>query len=218
MVATLSIPFKIIKAISLFAATNDIRYYLNGVAICRISDNQLFIVATNGYVMGLYNYSADNCGIEFDAVFNSVKSTVGVNENMPCAIIPIGAIPKKVNKYENVIIENYHGMYMVNGVRIDVLSNTGSFPDFRRLCDSSEPSGVVAQFNPDYLKLFEKAKTILSGNSRLGCFVGHNGEAIAHVAIAEDTNFIGLIKPIRVDYKPKFIKPWAIFNGAANGK
>jgi hypothetical protein len=218
MAVTLSIPFNIIKAISLFAAANDIRYYLNGVAICRISDNQLFIVATNGYVMGIYNYDADNCGIEFNAVFDRVKTTVGMNENMPCAIIPIGAIPRKDRENEGVIFENYHGMHMVNGVRTRMIEDAGSFPDFRRLYDNVEPSGVVAQFNPDYLKLFEKAKTILSGNSRLGCFIGHNGEDIAHVAIAADANFIGLIKPIRVDYKPKFIKPWLIVNGAADGK
>jgi len=219
MSAKLSIPFKIIEAISLFAATNDVRQYINGVAICRISDNQLFIVATNGHVMGVYNYCADNCGVEFDIVFDGVKTTVGMNENMPCAIIPIGAIPKKLKKNEDVIIENYHGMHMVNGVRVDVISRAGSFPDFTRAWGSTEPSGAVGQFNPNYLRLFQKVKVILDRDSDGGCIIGHNGEDAAHVHITADDNFVGLIKPIRqFGYKPKFIKPWLIVNGAADGK
>ena len=54
----MQIPYKALKAISLFAPKNDIRYCLNGVLLDSTGD-EVRLVATDGHCLALYRLVAE---------------------------------------------------------------------------------------------------------------------------------------------------------------
>lgn len=200
-----SILKKELKAISRFAATKDIRYYLQGVHIVQ-NARGTYMEATNGHMLGRLLVLA---------------------EPMPSAetILPLDAIKTLCGSSKNGD-EWLH--FDVDGVKINVISgnNTytfqavdGTFPDCDRVTPSvlnsedEKPSG----FNPEYLMAFHQAACDIK-NTRKGAdptiSLLQRGDKSAIVNIGVD-NFVGVLMPMRDGtgasipewcYKPKTIE------------
>lgn len=178
----ITIPLCYLQAIRLFATKNDVRYYLNGVAILRGH-----VVATNGHYMGAIRHTGD------DALHQ--------------IIIPNEAIDFYVKKagrstVKDVTIQwDERKAVLTNGNASEYFEPIeGVFPQFERvLCSHTEALGNP-QFQWHYTAIFEKAAEILGATRKqeFKAFVLPNGdEGCARVLIPVCPSFEGALMPIR---------------------
>ena len=200
-----SILKKELKAISRFAATKDIRYYLVGIHIVQ-NNRGTYLEATNGHMLG-----------------RLLVQDTPMPENS--VTLPLDAVKTLCGTAKNGD-EWLH--FEVDGVKISVISGNstytfqaveGNFPD----CDRVVPlvlkkeDEAPATFNPEYLMAFQQAASDIK-NSRKGAdptiSILHRGANSALVNIGVD-NFIGVIMPMREHatasvpewcYKPKQVQ------------
>jgi hypothetical protein len=93
-------------------------------------------------------------------------------------------------------------MIVISPTRIGDLSCqpvNGTFPDWRRVIASREPSGVVAQFNPSYVADMGKIGTLLTGNrsGNLAHF-HHNGDGPCGVTFPGCDDAFAVLMPVRL--------------------
>lgn len=200
-----SILKKELKAVSRFAATKDIRYYLVGIHIVQ-NNRGTYLEATNGHMLG-----------------RLLVLDTPMPENS--TILPLDAVKTLCGTAKNGD-EWLH--FEVDGVKISVISGNstytfqaveGNFPDCDRVVplvlkkENEAPSG----FNPEYLMAFQQAASDIK-NSRKGAdptiSLVQRGNMSAIVNIGVD-NFIGVIMPMRDGigasvpewcYKPKQVQ------------
>ncbi len=145
------LPLVLLKAALICASKNDIRFYLNGVAI-----DQGHIVATDGHRM-------------FYAPLESIKE-------MPQVIIPRDAIEFLVKKAagvgkknpEEVIvkveIDGTQGKLIVREYQENFRPIDGKFPEWKRLIPKSamqKYEGQTLMFNWQYMADFQKIAKLL---------------------------------------------------------
>lgn len=182
-----SILRKELKAISRFAATKDIRYYLCGVHV--VQDNRgTYMEATNGHMLGR---------MLIEATPREAAQITISND----AIKTLAGTAKNGNEWLHFTVE---------GVKIQVLTGNdtytfqgvdGNFPDCDRVIplvlkkEDEAPSG----FNPEYLMAFQLAAQDIK-NTRKGAIpslsILQRGNQSALVNIGVD-NFIGVVMPLR---------------------
>ena len=167
-----------LRALTVLAAKDDIRYYLNGVLI-EYSPTTTRVVATNGHVMGIYNDAQEN-------------------EGSGSFIIPRSALDllKPANKLDQVCITREGtgagSISVIGGASVNFTAVDGKFPDYVRVIPD-KVTGEVAQFNPDYIADFKKAYKLLGAKT---FHIHHNGHGGAIVDFARD-DFLGIIMPLR---------------------
>jgi len=167
-----------LRALTVLAAKDDIRYYLNGVLI-EYSPTITRIVATNGHVMGVYNDTQENEG------FGSF-------------IIPRSALDllKPANKLDQVCITREGtgsgSISVIGGASVNFTPVDGKFPDYVRVIPD-KVTGEVAQFNPDYIADFKKVYKLLGAKT---FHIHHNGHGGA-VMDFDLANFLGVMMPLR---------------------
>lgn len=188
----LTIPRDIARALVLFAAKQDIRYYLNGVYVEKHA-NTARLVTTDGHRLCVASVTP----AEGDTGHGS-------------AIIP--------REFFDAVKRGKHGFALVLEVQEsggatgahdgnpfvlrdfdarDSMGKTieGRFPDWSKVTPA-KVSGEPAHFNPDYLADFKKAAEILGDKS--GCFpFGYNGGSAAIAQLRSDV--IGVLMPMRGD-------------------
>lgn len=192
------VPLNVLKAIRVFAATKDIRFYLNGVYL-EIGKDESRVCATDGHMLGMYRIR-------------------NIEEQEPCsAIIPNDIIDRVKGKdTDRVSFKIEKGNNKVSMLHFQKTgSNTGTlvfdaidgvFPDMRRVIPS-EITGETAYFNPLLLSRVFKAAEILKGKNAFP-LIGMNGECGSGVIDMNDENFMGVIMPYRED-RQATIKTWA---------
>jgi hypothetical protein len=183
-----SILKKELKAISRFAATKDLRYYLVGVHIVQ-NARGTYLEATNGHMMG---------------------RLLVMNEPMPEAsiILPLDAVKTLCGTAKNGDGGWLH--FETEGVKISVIDglNTytfqaveGTFPDCDRVVplvlkkEDESPSG----YNPEYLMAFQQAANDIKGTRKgasptISLIQRGNSSGIVNIGV---DNFIGIIMPMR---------------------
>lgn len=148
-------------AINLFAADQDVRYYLCGVYIEPHPEKGAIIVATNGHVMGMIHDPDGFCAqpiIVGDISKQLISACVskGVIKGLPPTGLYItdgGAIVEYGDVQEKAI--EPFGKTVMHLSRIQIVD--GKFPDWRRVIPKkTEPSGEVMVAQAQYLSLFEK--------------------------------------------------------------
>jgi len=151
-----------LKALLLFAAKKDIRYYINGVHF-ESGANGTLAVATNGHCLAvarLDREAAENISFtvpreHLDNVVKGAKGAIDIN---------------KVNDTQCTLNSS-------NG-QITVPLCDGKFPDWRRVV-SAKQTGERAYFHPDYSALVNKAGQMAS--SRLLPYViQQNGSSVGY--------------------------------------
>lgn len=181
----ITIDRKALKAVSLFAAKKEIRYYLCGVYV-ESTPLETRLIATDGHTMGAHRSEAK-----------------GDNEGVFSGIIPldiVAAILKWKSPVRNDDIPVTLTVSDNGEIRADYCGNSllfkcvdGKFPDYRRAVPS-ELSGEKAFFNPDYLIRIRDASKVLGA----GFAFGYNGDSAALATIGE--NMVAVIMPLRTEY------------------
>jgi hypothetical protein len=184
-----SILRKQLKAMSRLAATNDLRYYLNGLHVVQ-NNRGTYIEATNGHMLG--RLLIDETPIE-----------------NPCSVIlPLESV-KSLAATGKKGKENL--CFTVDGVKVSVITSTsetmifqaleGTFPDCDRVVPTvTSDSGLEpSTYNPEYIQAFADCANDLRGHKANGITVQikQRGNDSGIVNIDSDSLFVGIIMPMR---------------------
>lgn len=184
-----SILRKQLKAMSRLAATNDLRYYLNGLHVVQ-NNRGTYIEATNGHILGRL----------------LIDETPVAN---PCSVIlPLESV-KSLAATGKKGKENL--CFTVDGVKITVITAMsesmifqaleGTFPDCDRVVPTvTSDSGIEpSTYNPEYIQAFYDCANDLRGHKAKGITVQikQRGNDSGIVNIDSDPLFVGIIMPMR---------------------
>ena len=183
---------KALKAAAVCSARKDIRYYLNGVNVSFMPDNDKWwavYAATEGHIL-----------------FTG-KAPCNKDEGLPpeSLIIPFDVV-KNACKGSNrtldgiFLVTRDNGQYQLGDVVFTPID--GKFPDYTRVIPQTL-SGVVAQFNPYLLAQGQNALQTWQDNSRLTCGIQHNGDSAGVMGDLSDA--VVVVMPMRYsfdEYKP----------------
>lgn len=181
----ITIDRKALKAVSLFAAKKDIRYYLQGVLV-ESTPLETRLIGCDGHTLGVHRSAAK-----------------GDNEGVFTGIIPLDIVAAILKFKSPVKNDNIPVTLTVsdNGeIRADYCGNSllfkcvdGKFPDYRRVVPT-EISGEKAFFNPDYLLRIRDASKVIG----VAFAFGYNGNSAALATIGE--SMVAVIMPLRTEY------------------
>jgi DNA polymerase-3 subunit beta len=166
------LPMNSLKAMSVLASKQDIRYYLNGVLV-ESNKSYTRMVATDGHLMGIYQIS--------ETAHNDEEFSI---------IVP-NEIIAKLDKRDNFLsCEN--GKWSIDGMAFTPVD--GKFPDYMRVLPTKPATGESAQFNPELITRFAKCSKLLNGTKNP--VIAHNGGSSALVDLGLD-RFVGVVMPMR---------------------
>lgn len=179
-----SIYRKELKAISRFAATKDIRFYLMGVCVTQ-NQRGTVIEATNGHMMGRLRVSAEP------------KPEARV-------IIQASDIAKLKGTKKNA---NDWLHFTVDGLKIEVITPDATmtfqaledrFPNTDRVTPLvlKDEDVKPSHFNPEYLMSFMQASEDITGKKQFPRII-QRGEESALVLLPLVDDFVGVLMPIR---------------------
>lgn len=177
------IPKNSLKAMSLLASKQDIRYYLNGVLVESNSEHTR-LVATDGHLLGVFQ-----------------TSETAHNDEAFSIIIPNEIIAKLDKKDNFLCCED--GKWNIDGISFAPVD--GKFPDYMRVLPVKPASGETAQFNHEFITRFAKCSKLLNGTKYP--VIAHNGSSSALVDLGLD-RFIGVVMPMRNEVKIKETPEW----------
>lgn len=167
-----------LKSVSLAAAKNDIRYYLNGVMV---RNGEL--AATNGHMLLLIKSESIKSDGEYIIDNHTLKMIVTSHKGI-----------KGANRVE--VIDS---MTTTGSSKISINPVDGKFPNIHRVIPQ-EPSGEIAHFNYEYLLACQKANKEFLDRDNVYIKLQHNGQSGAKFE-SEDENddkLIGVVMPLRV--------------------
>ena len=167
------LPMNSLKAMSVLASKQDIRYYLNGVLV-ESNKSYTRMVATDGHLLGIYQ----------------IKETAHNDEEF--SIIIPNEIIAKLDKKDNFLSTNEHGNWSIDGIAFTPVD--GKFPDYMRVMPSAPATGESAQFNHELIARFAKCSKLLNANKTP--VIAHNGGSSALVDLGLD-RFVGVVMPMR---------------------
>ncbi len=197
MNATIQLDAAKLRAVSLFSATKDIRYYLNGVYV-EASATETRVAATDGHVLAV---------VRSDEV-NGMAACPEISLIVPGAVIASALkLLEKDDKHLSLFLDDGKWTMVANGARLPFEPIDGKFPDYRRVIPTKEPEGIAAQFNPELLMRFKKAAKALG--AKFSPIVHHDiPEHSALVTIPSFPDFAGVIMPLRTDKADMFRPSW----------
>lgn len=179
------IPVKYLNAARQFAATKDIRTYLNGVYV-----EHDRLVGCDGVICGVFR----------------LPEPVPFKVLLPNTLLDRLKIPKQITTVtlsveDSKIIISYAGAQVTE--EVDELH----YPDYRRVMPKSV-TGEAAQFDINLLNRINKAAEALHGKSATSRVrIAHNGQTPALIHLA-DENFTGCIAPLRDPDAPSETPDW----------
>lgn len=157
---TTSIEISTIKALLLFAAKKDMRFYLNGLHIEQ-SANGTFAVASNGHAIAIARIDSEAhepASITIDRQYiDGLKSSYAVFfEQLEGGMVKLGVV----------------------GTSITVPILDAKYPDWRRVV-SAKQTGEQAYFDPDHAALVNKAGQTIR-KSKVPYIIQQNGNSVGY--------------------------------------
>ena len=187
-------------ALKVIAPTNDVRYYLNGIAL-EVFKREARLVATDGARVLVHRLDQGHEDLAEPikiiipiALLASIKKK-GVVE------IVIGDAEKDTEVRDVTVTQL--------GVAFSGRTIDGRFPDWRRVIPAGEPSGQPAQFNAEYLGDLAKVYKLLYPGKTPRVTIAHNGMDTALFDLERD-DYFGLIMPMRLD-PPTCAPAWVTY-------
>ena len=179
------IPVKYLNAARQFAATKDIRTYLNGVYV-----EHDRLVGCDGVMCGIFR----------------LPEPVPFKVLLPNTLLDRLKIPKQITTVD-LSVEDSKITISYAGMQITEEVDAPYYPDYRQIIPKSV-TGEVAQFDIHLLNRINKAAEALHGK-RETCHVriAHNGQTSALIHLA-DENFTGCIMPLRDPDAPREAPGW----------
>lgn len=192
-----------LKAIALFAASGDVRSYLNGVHFDLSSTQRTGLVATDGHSLATMpaTHAAEevftlpeqpSCIIGLDTISTvlkvhgraptflqlTVEESPGVdNEDKPITV-------------RQVTLRSPQGAAIVGEI-------DGRYPEYRRVIPAyAGPCVELSAFNAEYLGKFAKACKVLGSRHMGVCLMQETANRPARVSMEDCHDFIGVIMPM----------------------
>ena len=167
-----------LKAVSLAAAKNDVRYYLNGVMV-RNGE----IAATNGHMALIVKSESIKSDGEYIIDNDKLKMILTAHKGIK----------------GDTRIEVVDSMAITGKSRISITPVDGKFPDVNRVIPQ-EPSGEIAHFNAEYLLACQKANGEFLDHKYPWIKLQHNGDKGAKFESEDDAGnkLIGVVMPVRM--------------------
>jgi DNA polymerase-3 subunit beta len=192
----ITVKAEVIKALLTIAAKNDIRYYLNAVAIDAREGGDVTLVATDGHRMLAVPVDSDDIEnllpgvwVVDRALLESVKPVKAGRVEFPLSLSFVRRDATNNAAGANVTLT---GATTASGTTVD-----GRFPDWRRVVPASA-DGIASQFSPEYVGSFGKVGELLGGKTKsIPAVIYHNGNGAALVTFP-GSPAVGVIMPMRV--------------------
>jgi hypothetical protein len=183
MATTIIIRNDVLRAAALFASTEQIRYYLNGVYAESVG-NHLRLVATDGKTLF------------------AAQIEIGAHEPLK-VIIPLDLIkrlPATKKKFDHIdlVVEGNKIALTYMGTTISADAIDGSFPNYQRIVPA-ETSFETAHYDADQVALFGKAARLMGTSERPHVFNNGGAPAIVRIVPAAHmprVNMFGLVMPL----------------------
>lgn len=181
-------PFSTLKAASLFAATNDIRYYLQGVCVETTDKRGALLIATDGHTLALADVSAynmDNC------------TTYGRSSTIiPLELIMALKAPKQRDwQMVTITVDGDSVALELNGATISGVRIDGKFPDWRLVIPLTDTDPALAHYDPRYVARVEKAGALLGNKCAI---LNQRGDNVGFCALSP--SFLALVMPVLHDF------------------
>jgi len=199
-----------LRAVLVAVSTEETRYYLNGINL-EFTPDGVIMAATDGHRMIVLRQPYGE-----HAATGAHASVI-----VPRDLVAKLKVRHKVVEETTLTIADdgrltfEHAGESFGGSRVD-----GTFPDYRRVVPK-DLDGKPAQYNPQYLADFAKARQELTGNKldkdgKGSPLVRYNGGSPAVVDFAWDTGFqaFGVIMPLRTTDRTLYYS-WASAPAAA---
>lgn len=175
-----------IKALLRFAAVNDVRYYLNGIAL-ETGAKGARLIATDGLRLAV---------ARVDGVFPSTGKESII---LPRAMLEKIKTAKRLSPVVNLSISGGAAPYLirlaVDGEIRESHAIDGRFPDWQR-CFPMEFSGDSASLNPQYIGAAGDAALDL-GDKFPRIAISYNGTGAALIEYPNFPDFTAIIMPMR---------------------
>lgn len=186
-----------LRAVSLFAPKDDIRYYLNGVLV-HITDTAIRLVATDGHTLIV---AQTEYGVRPWCKQEKIIVPVDVCKRFADDKDDTEILVSPIDEAERLKMESI-------ALSINFTPVEGNFPDYENLAIlPQETSGVPGQFNTEFVKRFGKAASILAKDSVP--YIAHNGlDRPAIVHFASDHNVLGILMPMTLSESVAGLPPW----------
>ena len=184
------------KAVSLFQAVKDVRYYLKGVCV-QASPTETRLIATDGHTLAAHRFDCENEGYLRELIIPSetVKQILAWKSiHKSCADMPMALT---INGDECRIA--WQGDKVAVFKAID-----GKFPGIARVVPESI-SGEPAQYQSDYMARCQRAREVMG--VPYFCAIGYNGSGPALVEVAP--NFVAVVMPVQGEFSGVAGYQWA---------
>ena len=208
---TIDLPITALRAAMLFAAKNDVRYYLNGLHIVLKGDGTGEIQATDGH-RAIVVRLKDAPAVAMSAIIPSaLVETLLKAKGSKKATYAFLDIPD--NEKDNRDVPFTLREPLISGAAVAGQTIDGVFAPIRKVVPETT-SGVMAQYNWQYLADCQDAAEILTGSKRgEGAPIAYNGDGPAIVYLSEDA--FALVMPCRKGEAPMNPPEWyAVESGA----
>ena len=186
-----------LKALTLIAAKDDRRFYLNGVCIdvAVTGATQAVAVATDGHMLIAVP-------LQLDADVTAAAGQYIIPRDL------IDGLKARKGAYATVKIEGGAVTINAGGANMSAALIDGQYPEWRRVVPRTV-TGLASQIDADYLHAMKKAHKLLGG--KYSPTVAHNGAetgdgGAARVLLAADA--IGVIMPLRADKPVLYTPTW----------
>jgi DNA polymerase-3 subunit beta len=186
----MEINLRLLKAANLAASKEQVRYYLQGVAV-QADAKGSYLVATDGHRLLAFRQSgACYGGDPIDIIIPSdIIAGIKLNKHIETAEL--------TRESDNAWRLDYCGTSIIFAP-ID-----GTFPEWRRVVPETT-DGAPAQFNPAYVGDMAKVKKALGASI---CGIAYNGQGPALITFGPDVDGFGVLMPMRVKADIPTVKP-----------
>jgi len=190
MIVTVTVPLRAFRAIAPAMATNDVRYYLNGIYL-ETNRAETRLVATNGHRMHCVRINDDSALVDW-------PTSAIIPDTLVKAICKVKAPRYLADPTVRITLdEGKIGITLPDGTSISGTAIDGVYPDYRRVIPDKTATGEPAAYNVDYLADAIDGARAWTDNKKLDLFPKTNGDKSAIVSI---DCYLAIVMPLRLDY------------------
>lgn len=212
---------KYFAAINLFAAAQDIRYYLNGVFIEPHPEKGVVIVATNGHVLGLIHDPDGWCakpvivgGISKPLISACAKAKgiKGLDKQVTLYISERSAVVHAGEQMDRTV--DPFSEFTTHMSKIEIID--AKYPDYRRVIPNKrEPSEQFPCMNASYFAILDKVGALLVPGIRnygAGVYLESRGKDTSVVARFTqgdlEQRFVAILMPMSGEGPKEILPVW----------
>tara|TARA_R110002020_G_scaffold208170_1_gene413838 strand:- start:260 stop:904 length:645 start_codon:yes stop_codon:yes gene_type:complete len=180
------------RATAFAAKATDVRFYLHGVHIERNPAGGVYIIATNGHILCVYNDPDAEPSADFEEVTLSLKSTIGGTRG----IHPYFTHLKKFSERVDIVKSDYK----ISGDDVWLLHENEflevdcHYPDWRRVVNPGLEITETIGFDPRYLAMIKNFMLKSEGGKYMG--INLVGGTTRGASIWESDHGLLLIMPM----------------------